>query len=128
MEKKIFKFKYIDVATGNLSVTKNVVTSCEDTNFANEPFEFTVNLFDSNINGTYGDMTFDKGISKFTLKHNEVKTASSLPADITYEVIEDSVDGYTTSSENSTVIISSVSIFVTTVGNVTVAIAESSPA
>ena len=45
-------------------------------------------------------MTFENGVSTFTLKHNEKKTATGLPAGISYEVTESEAnqDGYTTTA------------------------------
>ena len=45
-------------------------------------------------------MTFTNGVAQFTLKHNQSKTATGLPIDITYEVVEQEAnqDGYTTTS------------------------------
>lgn len=55
-----------------LIVSKTVSDDGADTNKA---FTFTVTLDDKTINGTYGEMTFENGIAKFTLKANESKTA-----------------------------------------------------
>lgn len=99
------KFKYIDVTTGDLTVTKNVINHSNDATSTNESFKFTINLFNPNINDTYGDITFNNGIAEFILKHNETKTASSLPAGTRYEVIESETPGYIATSENSSGII-----------------------
>ncbi len=81
---------------GNLTVSKLVAGNAGDTT---KDFNFTVKLDDSSINGSYGDMTFENGVASFTLKHNEKKTATGLPAGISYEVSESEADqdGYTTS-------------------------------
>ncbi len=83
--------------TGDLTVSKVVAGNAGDTSKA---FSFTVKLSDNTINGNYGDMTFADGAATFTLKHNEQKTASGLPAGITYEVTETEANqnGYTTTS------------------------------
>ncbi len=83
--------------TGNLTVSKVVAGNAGDTNKA---FSFTVKLGNSTISGSYGEMTFANGIATFTLKHNEKKTATGLPAGISYEVTESEAnqDGYTTTS------------------------------
>ena len=83
------------VARGSLSVGKTVTGNAGDTSKA---FNFTVTLGDDSINGTFGDMTFTDGVATFALKHGECKTASALPAGITYTVTEAEAnqDGYTT--------------------------------
>lgn len=80
--------------TGNLTVSKIVAGDGDKS----KDFTFTVTLGDSTINGSYGDMTFTDGVATFTLKHNEKKTATGLPAGITYKVAESEAnqDGYTT--------------------------------
>lgn len=82
-------------ASGNLEVTKVVSGTAGDTSKA---FNFTVTLGDDSINGTFGDMSFTDGVATFALKHGERKTASALPAGITYTVTEAEAnqDGYTT--------------------------------
>ena len=49
-------------------------------------------------------MTFENGVATFTLKHNEKKTATGLPAGISYEVTESEAnqDGYTTTATGAT--------------------------
>ena len=85
---------------GNLSVAKTVVGNNGDTSKA---FNFTVTLGDTDINGTFGEMTFADGVATFVLKHGESKTAVGLPAGITYTVTEAEADkdGYTTTSVNA---------------------------
>ena len=53
-----------------------------------EKFAFTVTLKDTTISGTYGDMTFEDGVAKLELKHNDKATASGLPSGIGYTVEE----------------------------------------
>ncbi|MDO4504999.1 MAG: fibro-slime domain-containing protein [bacterium] len=79
--------------TGNLTVSKTVAGNAGETD---KEFHFTVTLGDTTVGGKYGDMTFTGGKATFTLKHNERKTATGLPAGITYTVTEDdySDDGY----------------------------------
>lgn len=69
----------------NLKVTKEVTGSDGD---RLEPFAFTVTLLNSQLNGTYGDMTFTDGKANFTLHHGESKVAKNLPSGFTYEVTE----------------------------------------
>ena len=83
--------------TGDLSVTKTVATGYTD-----KAFSFTVTLGDTSVNGTYGDMTFANGVATFMLKHNQTKTATGLPADISYEVVESSAAGYTATYSGAT--------------------------
>ena len=81
--------------TGSLTVSKVVAGNAGS---QTADFHFTVMLSDVSINGSYGDMTFADGAATFTLRHNEQKTASGLPAGITYTVTESEAnqDGYTT--------------------------------
>ena len=75
--------------TGTLTVS-NAVTGGSDTTF-----NYTVRLSDTSVRGTYGEMEFDDdGAATFTLGDGESKTASGLPAGITYTVEQTPVDGY----------------------------------
>lgn len=80
---------------GKLTVSKTIAGNAAERDRA---FNFTVNLSDSSISGTYGDMTFKNGIASFALKGGETKTASGLPAGTSYVVVEAdySSSGYTT--------------------------------
>ncbi len=80
---------------GSLMVSKIVAGDGAETD---KPFTFTVTLSDSTISTTYGGMTFTNGIATFTLKHGESRTASDLPAGITYTVTEADAEGYTSSA------------------------------
>lgn len=88
------------VQEGSLSVTKHVKGEVN----SKQAFTFTVTLGGSaaHLTGTYGEMEFSDGKATFTLTDGETKTASALPAGATYEVVEESNDKYTTSSENAT--------------------------
>lgn len=90
--------------TGNLTVSKMVAGDAGDTNKA---FSFTVKLKNSTISGNYGEMTFANGTATFTLKHNEQKTATGLPAGTSYEVTESEANqnGYTTTATGANGII-----------------------
>ena len=90
--------------TGSLKVSKTVQGTAGDPQKA---FSFTVMLSDITVSGTYGDMTFTKGVATFTLRHGESKTATGLPANIRYSVSEASAnqDGYTTSAVGDTGVI-----------------------
>lgn len=83
--------------TGSLTVSKTVTG---DAGNQSKEWNFTVTLGDTAVNGKYGAMTFTNGVAQFTLKHNQSKTATGLPLDITYEVVEQEAnqDGYTTTS------------------------------
>ena len=89
--------------SGNLTVSKTVTGNAGDTS---KEFHFTVKM-DTPINGTYGDMSFTDGTALLTLKHNEKRTATGLPADVNYEVTEAEANqnGYTTTAENASGII-----------------------
>ncbi|WP_242959016.1 DUF7601 domain-containing protein, partial [Flavonifractor sp. An112] len=75
--------------TGSLTVSKTVAGNDGDTSKA---FHFTVTLSNTSLSDTYGDMTFENGVASFALKHGESKTASGLPVDITYTVVEQEAD------------------------------------
>ena len=83
------------ILRGGLTVTKTVAGNAGETD---REWKFTVTLSDTSINDTYGDMSFTDGVATFTLKHGEQKTATGLPAEISYTVTEDKAgqDGYTT--------------------------------
>ena len=81
-----------DKQTGNLTVSKTVSGSGASTE---KDFTFTVTLDDKTLNGDYGDMTFTAGVANFTLKHEESKTATGLPAGVEYTVTESNNSGYT---------------------------------
>ncbi len=85
--------------TGNLIVTKNVIGESQD---LEKSFSFTVTLSDKTINGTYGEMKFENGVSTFSLKHGEKKAAHHLPKDISYQVEESGNEGYRVSCDNAT--------------------------
>lgn len=82
---------------GSLTVSNTVTGNRGDTN---KVFTFTVKLGDTGISGVYGDMTFTAGVATFQLKHNESKTATGLPAGVSYEVSENEANlgGYVTTS------------------------------
>ena len=86
---------------GSLSVTKIISGRTADRTKA---FEFTVTLGDSSINGTYGALTFTDGVASFTLTGDQTKTATGLPAGISFTVTEAdySADGYVTAMSGDT--------------------------
>lgn len=79
--------------TGSLKVSKTVAAG--DTS---KEFNFTVELSDTKINGTYDDITFTNGTAEFTLKDRETKTAAGLPTGIRYTVKEAADDNYIATS------------------------------
>lgn len=89
-----------NTANGNLTVTKNVTGSGDPA----QDFHFTVTLSDQNLNGVYGEMTFQNGVAEVTLSHGESKAATDLPAGVTYTVVEQEANqgAYTTTSSGET--------------------------
>ena len=85
---------------GDLTVSKTVTGNQGETD---RDFHFTVTVDNEDINGVYGDMEFSKGVAEFTLKHDESKTASGLPAGATYKVVEAEAnqDSYSTTANNA---------------------------
>ncbi len=84
---------------GSIVVEKEVSGEGADLNM---PFDFTVTLSDTSINGLYGEMAFVNGVATFALKHGESKVAQDLPADIEYEVSENAYPHYETTKTNET--------------------------
>ncbi len=95
----ILENKYVEPATGNLAVCKEVTGNSAD---KNKEFHFTVTLDDKAINGVYGDLTFQDGMAFATLKHGQTVSGKGLPAGTKYTVIETEAnqDGYITTSKN----------------------------
>ena len=85
--------------TGDLSVSKTVIGSAAD---KTKEFTFTVTLSDTTVSGTFGDMTFENGVAAFTLADGGTKTATGLPAGVTYTVEETDADGFTVTSTGAT--------------------------
>ena len=86
--------------TGDLDVKKTVVSdaSADKT----KEFTFKVTLGDTTINGTYGDVEFADGATTFTLKHDETKSITSLPTDVSYTVEEETAKGFVTTKTGDT--------------------------
>ena len=88
---------------GNLSVSKSVTGSGAD---LSQAFDFTLTVYktvaldqvDTNINGTYGELTFADGVAHFTLTDGQKKTAQDLPAGLYYTVVEATATGYSTTA------------------------------
>ena len=83
--------------TGSLTVKKTVSGGGAS---YNKEFTFTVTLMKDkdtqNGEVTYGGVTFTNGVATFTLKHNQEKSITGIPAGCTYTVTENA-DGYTQS-------------------------------
>lgn len=77
---------------GHLTVSKTVSGNVIDTT---KKFSFTVTLSDTSISGTYGDITFEKGVASFKLSSGENVTALGLPDGVTYKVEESDNKDYT---------------------------------
>ncbi len=77
---------------GGLKVSKVLVSDAQADK--DQSFVFTVKLGDETIGGTFGDMTFDKGVATVNLKGGESAEATGLPTDVTYEVTEADADGF----------------------------------
>lgn len=89
-----------NTAEGALEVTKTVSGRDGD---RDRDFTFTVELTDTTVTGTYGDMAFEDGVASFTLSDGETAYAEGLPGGISYEVTEAEAgrDGYETFAENA---------------------------
>ena len=89
--------------TGTLTVKKTVSGGGADYNKA---FTFTVKLEESgdthNGEVTYGGVTFTNGVATFTLKHNQEKKITEIPAGMTYTVTESDNAGYTVTMSGNT--------------------------
>ena len=90
-------------ATGTLTVKKTVSGGGADYNKA---FTFTVKLEESgdthNGEAIYGGVTFTNGVATFTLKHNQEKKITEIPAGMTYTVTESDNAGYTVTMSGNT--------------------------
>ncbi len=105
------------VAGGDLQISKEV-TSDDGLTAPDKTYEFTIELnngVDNHGEFSYvivdedgnnvSEGTLTKLNNKVYLKDGEVATIYGLPADVTYEVVETSVDGFTTTSEGESGII-----------------------
>lgn len=87
----------------NLEV-KAIVESEDELDYSpsNKKFSFTVDLNNSSINGPYGDMVFEYGVSTpIDLGHGESKTAI-LPPGTNYTVTQNTDDGFVTTEIGNT--------------------------
>lgn len=76
---------YQSKPVGSIQISKVVYGTPSE---QKETFSFTMVLSDTTVDGLYGDLFFDKGISNFTLTGGETKVASNLPVGITYSILE----------------------------------------
>ncbi|MGN8930331.1 DUF7601 domain-containing protein [Collinsella sp. HCP28S3_E12] len=83
---------------GHLKVSKKVTGEANSTT----EFTFKVALDNTNINGTYGGMTFTNGVATVTLKDGEFATAEHLPAGTKYTVTEADSNSYRKSATDET--------------------------
>ena len=77
-----------ELPTGALTVTKTV----EGTTLASDfVWDFTLTLQGDGadaVNGTYGELSFEHGVARFTLQDGQSRTATDLPAGLSYTVTE----------------------------------------
>ena len=78
---------------GSLIVTKTVEGESADYQL---PFQFTVTLSDTTINGVYGDVEFVNGVAVFTLSHGQSAEIVGLPDGVEYTVVETANEDYVT--------------------------------
>ena len=87
--------KYVPpTESGSLTLTKLVEG---DTDGLPTEFTFTITLGDDTLTGEYGDVYFEEGVGQVTLKAGETVTLDGLPAGVTYQVEEETPEGYTAS-------------------------------
>ncbi len=89
-----------DEDVGDLTISNTVSSS--DTADNNREFNYTLTLSDKAVNGEFGGMKFENGVAKFTLKHNEQKTATRLVAGTKYTVTESNYDGFEVTNDADT--------------------------
>ena len=73
----------------------------------NREFTFIATLSGGTVpDNTYGEgdtaMTFENGVARFTLKHNQHKIATGLPRGVTYTVTEAEADDFTANPQSKT--------------------------
>ena len=77
--------------TGDLKLTKSVEGKGAD---KNKEFTFQIELSDSNVNGTYGDVTFTNGKATVNVSASSEKVITGLPENITWTVTEQADEAY----------------------------------
>ena len=95
-----FTVTVVNKSTGNLAISKTVSSTYAD--HATKEFTFTVTLSDTSITGTFGDITFENGVATVLLTHGDTKTASDLPAGVSYTIVETKVPGFTATKNGDT--------------------------
>ena len=103
LDSGLFLYNFTNVQQGGLTIRKQVTGGQGETDRA---FAFTITLTGESsagiqpaeVNGTYGDLTFQAGVASFALRHDQSVTAQGLPAGMGYQVTETAVEGYTTTS------------------------------
>ena len=82
------------VKSGDLTVDKEILNGRFLSDY-DIGFDFTVELSDKKVNGTFGDMTFENGVASFKLSANQdpVK-ATGLPQGVKYTVTEKPFTGF----------------------------------
>ena len=86
--------------TGDLEISKTVVS--DKAADKDQTFTFTIELSDTTISGTYGDMTFEEGVATIELKGGESKIAEGLPTEVDYIVTETEATGFFTEKNGDT--------------------------
>lgn len=88
------------VRCGSLVISKIVKEDNEE-----KDFKFVLWLDNQEINGQYGDLIFENGVSEFTLKNNETVSINGIPIGTKYTIEELDNDEYLVTSTNSSGII-----------------------
>ena len=93
------------IETGNLQITKTTSDNNTSTSF-NVKITLSGTSTDgqsaNTVSGTYGDATFDDGIATISIKHNQTKNITGLPAGINYSIEETNPGDYVARYENQT--------------------------
>ncbi len=71
---------------GNLSITKIVMGENNDTS---EIFRLIVKFDDESLNGTFGDVMIENGVTTFNISANETVSITNLPSGIRYTIEEE---------------------------------------
>lgn len=89
-KKEIFNENYQKIDNkreekGNLTINKTVINSKD---LSGKTYKFNIKLSNNTLTGRYGDLMFKNGEANFLLKSGESKSVTSLPAGITYSIVE----------------------------------------
>lgn len=79
-----------------MKVTKKVIGASSE---KDKSFDFEVQLGDKSFNKTLGDVVFENGVAKFSLKDGQTKEIYGLP-DTEYTVVEKNATGYAAEKVN----------------------------